>query len=144
MRPSIVKRAIAAVLLGMAFTFTVGAANAAEATPSTPIPATSTEIWQAIDNHVQELHATVAKGGLTSVHLHALAVRDLVRGLPTHSPDLPDAALTKVTEQSKFVDTLAARLDQTGDASDKAATEANLSKLEGVLKTIRDQYPSSR
>jgi len=141
MRPSIVSRATIAVLLGMALTLTVRAAGAAE---STPIPATSAEIWRAIDSHLQELHAAVAKGKLTTVHVDAFAVRDLTRGLSTHSQDLPETALAKVKEQSKFVDTLAARLDQTGDANDKASTESNLSKLEGVLKTIRDQYPSSK
>jgi hypothetical protein len=125
----------------MALTLTVRAAGAAE---STPIPATSAEIWRAIDSHLQELHAAVAKGKLTTVHVDAFAVRDLTRGLSTHSQDLPETALAKVKEQSKFVDTLAARLDQTGDANDKASTESNLSKLEGVLKTIRDQYPSSK
>ena len=141
MRSSIVSRTTIAVLLGMALTLTVRAADAAE---STPIPATSAEIWRAIDSHVQELHAAVAKGKLTSVHLDAFAIRDLTRGLSTHSQGLPETALAKIKEQSKFVDTLAARLDQTGDANDKPGTESNLSKLEGVLKTIRDQYTSSR
>jgi hypothetical protein len=145
MRLSIVKQSAAALLLGMAFTtLTVSAASAAEATSNTPIPATSAEIWQAIDSHVQALNAAVTKGELASVHHDAFAVRDLVRGLPTHSPGLSEAALTKVKEQSKFVDTLAARLDQTGDANDKAGTKANLSKLEGMLKTIRDQYASAK
>ena len=141
MRSSIVSRTTTAVLLGIALTLTVRAAPAAE---STPIPATSAEIWVAIDSHVQELHTAVAKGKLTSVHVDAFAIRDLAHGLATHSQGLPEAALVKVKEQSKFVDTLAARLDQTGDANDKAGTESNLTKLEGVLKTIRAEYTSSK
>lgn len=141
MRSSIVSRTTTALLLGMALTLNVRAADAAE---STPIPATSAEIWRAIDSHVQELRAAVAKGTLTNVHVEAFAIRDLTRGLPTHSQGLPETALTKVKEQSKFVDTLAARLDQTGDANDKAGTESNLSKLEGVLKMIRAEYTSSQ
>ncbi len=141
MRPSIVSRATIAVLLVMALTLTVRGAGAAE---STPIPATSAEIWQAIDSHVQELHAAAAKGKLASVHLDAFAIRDLTHGLSMHSQGLPEAALVKIKEQSKFVDILAARLDQTGDANDKAGTESSLSKLESVLKTIRDQYTSSK
>jgi hypothetical protein len=129
------------VLLGIALALTVRGADAAEATN---IPATSAEIWRAIDSHIQELHAAIEKGKLTSVHVDAIAIRDLTRGLSTHSQDLPETALAKVKEQSKFVDILAARLDQTGDANDKASTENNLSKLEGVLKTIRDQYTSSK
>jgi hypothetical protein len=143
MRPPIVQKVIAAALLGMAFAATAGAAGTAETPSSTPVPATSAEIWRAIDTHVQELQAIVAKGGLSAVHLHAYAIRDLVRGLPTHSQGLSDAALGKVKEQIRFVDTLAGRLDQTGDANDKAGTEANLSKLEGVLKAIREQYAAS-
>ena len=141
MRSSIVSQATIAMLFGIALAFTVRTAAAAEATP---IPTTSAEIWQAIDSHVQELRAAIAKGNLAGVHLDAFAIRDLARGLPKHSQGLPDAAIAKIKEQSKFVDILAARLDQTGDANDKAGTESNLNKLEGVLKTIRDQYPSSR
>jgi len=90
MRQSIVSRATIAVLLGMALTLTVRAAGAAE---STPIPATSAEIWRAIDSHVQELHAAVAKGKLTTVHVDAFVIRDLTRGLSTHSQDLPETVL---------------------------------------------------
>ena len=64
--------------------------------------------------------------------------------MPTHSQGLSETALTKVKDQSKFVDALATRLDQTGDANDKPGSESNLGKLEGVLKTIRDQYPPSK
>jgi hypothetical protein len=53
-------------------------------------------------------------------------------------------ALAKVTSQAKFVDTLAERLDQTGDANDKAGTEDNLAKLETVLKNIRANYPAAK
>ena len=144
MRPPIVQKLIAAVLLGMVFTLTARSAGTAETTSSAPVPATSTEIWRAIDTHVQELQAIVAKSELSTVHLHAYAIRDLVRGLPTHSQGLSDAALAKVKEQIRFVDTLSGRLDQTGDAGDKASTEANLSKLEGILKVIREQYASEK
>ena len=51
-----------------------GAAIAAEAT--TPIPATSAEIWQAIDHQVQEMHTGVANGAMKGLHEHAFAVRD--------------------------------------------------------------------
>jgi hypothetical protein len=117
---------------------------AAETEAPVTIPNTSAGIWQAVDSHMQELHAAIAQGKLNTMHQHAYAVRDLVRSLPSHSANLPAEALAKVTAQTKFVDTLAERLDQTGDANDKAGTESNVSKLEGVLKTIRDQYTSSR
>ena len=115
---------------------------AAEAT--TVIPATSAEIWKAIDAHMVVLRADIGKGALKNVHKHAFAVRDLVRGLPTRSSGLSATAIANVTAQVPFVDTLAGRLDQTGDANDKPGTEANLAKLENVLKTIRASYPAAK
>jgi len=113
---------------------------AAEA--SVVIPATAGEIWKAIDMHIKELHADIDKGVVKNAHEHAFAVRDLVQALPTHSTGLSPDAIAKVTEQAKFVATLATRLDETGDANDKPGTVANLAKLEGVLKTIRANYPA--
>ncbi len=106
------------------------------------IPATSADIWRDIDHHISDLQVLIEKGKLDEVHVHAYAVRDLVRALPSHSPKLSADALAKVKAQSKFVDTLATRLDQSGDSGDKAGTIAGLSKLEGVLKSIRAQYPA--
>ena len=133
--------AVAAVMMIAPLHHCGGMATAAEA--SVTIPATSAEIWKAIDMHVKELHATVDKNALSTVHEHAFAIRDLVRALPTHSAGLSADALTKVKAQVTFVDTLADRLDQTGDANDKPGTVANLTKLEGVLKTIRANYPTA-
>ena len=115
---------------------------AAETEAHTAIPATSAEIWRAIDGHITDLTGLIAKNTLKTVHQHAYAVRDLVRALPTHSSGLSAAALAAVRAQVKFVDTLAARLDASGDANDKPGTAANLAKLENVLKTIRAQYGS--
>ncbi len=114
---------------------------AAETEAPVTIPNTSAGIWKAIDGHMQELHAAIAQGKLNTVHQHAYAVRDLVRALPSHSANLSADALANVTAQTKFVDTLAQRLDQTGDANDKAGTEDNTRKLEAILKTLRAQYP---
>ena len=133
---------IGATILMAATSFTsigIFAANAAEAPIA--IPATAAEIWKQIDMHVTELQVVVKSGVLKTVHVHAFAIRDLVRGLPTHSPGLKPEALKSVTDQSKFIDTLAERLDQTGDANDKPGTESNLKKHEAVLKTIRANYP---
>jgi hypothetical protein len=143
MNRSIIKQlVVAAVIGGCGALPTVTVAEETEA-PVT-IPDTSAGIWQAVDGQMQELRAAIAQGKLNTVHQNAFAVRDLVRSLPSHSATLPAEALAKVTAQTKFVDTLAERLDQTGDANDKAGTETNVSKLEGVLKTIRDQYASSK
>lgn len=132
---------VIAAALGLAPVFgTIAAAPAAE--QAATIPATAAEIWQAIDMHMKALHADIDKGALNKVHEHAFAVRDLVRGLPARSPDLSVEALAKVTAGVKFVDTLAERLDQTGDANDKAGTVANTEKLEKQLASIRANYPA--
>ncbi|MBI3676999.1 MAG: transporter [Proteobacteria bacterium] len=142
MKSPILNALLAAALLGTTATFSAGVAVAAEAEASTAIPGTSAEIWKAIDGNVAELKGLIAKNTLQTVHQHAYAIRDLVRALPSHSPGLSAAALANVSAQVKFVDTLAVRLDASGDANDKAGTEANLAKLENILKTIRAQYGS--
>lgn len=131
-----------AAFMGLAMTTQVTVPQAAAAEAATVIPANSAEIWKAIDGHMAELRANIAKASLKNIHMHAFAVRDLVRGLPTRSSGLSADAIANVTAQVPFVDTLAERLDQTGDANDKAGTEANLAKLEKALKTIRANYPT--
>jgi hypothetical protein len=142
MKLPILNALLTAALLGAATTYSSDLASAAEAETHTAIPNTPAEIWRAIDGHIAELKGLIAKGTLTTVHQHAFAVRDLVRALPTHSPSLSVAALANVSAEVKFVDTLAARLDESGDANDKAGTAANLAKLENILKAIRSQYGS--
>jgi hypothetical protein len=141
MRVSIAKQLPLAALLGVSVLCANASAATDPAEAKISIPATSNGIWQAIDGHLAELHGVITSGKLESVHVHAYAVRDLVRALPTRSKDLSADALDKVKGESKFVDTLAERLDHTGDANDKAGTQANLQKLEGVLKLLRAQYP---
>jgi hypothetical protein len=71
-------------------------------------------------------------------------IRDLTHGVSTHSQGLPDAAIAKVKEQSKFVDMLTVRLDPNGNANDKGGRWGQSDQLEGLLKTIRDQYNASK
>jgi hypothetical protein len=144
MKSSLIKQLPLAMLLGATLIGTRVAAAAEETEAKVTIPATAGGIWQAIDGHIAELHSALTNGKLDGIHAHAYAVRDLVRALPTHSPNLPADALAKVKGESKFVDTLAERLDHTGDANDKVGTQANLQKLEGVLKLVRAQYPASK
>jgi hypothetical protein len=139
---SMVRQVFMAAVVGMGVATIAAAPPSIAAEAPITIPATAGEIWKAIDMHIKELHADIDKGVLKNAHQHAFAVRDLVQALPTHSAGLSPDALAKVTEQSKFVATLATRLDETGDANDKPGTVANLAKLEGVLKTIRANYPA--
>ena len=104
-----------------------------DAAATTAIPDTAAAIWQAIDAKRAELKTTVASGSLEQVHHQAFAIRDLVAALPAKSADLgPDAQAT-LANDAKFVATLASRLDETGDAGDRAATQANFDKLAALL-----------
>ena len=140
MKSPTLKALVITALLGTAAMFSNGVASAAAAEATTAIPGTSAEIWKAIDTNVAELNGLIAKNTLQTVHQHAYAIRDLVRALPTHSQGLSAAAIANVSAQVKYVDTLATRLDASGDANDKPGTAANLAKLENILKTIRAQY----
>ena len=110
-------------------------ASEADATPMA-IPDTADAIWQAIDKHRAELKTTIESGSLGEVHHHAFAIRDLVAALPAHSPTLPAEDQAKLAGDVKFVATLASRLDETGDAGDKAGSQANYDKLVVVLNGI--------
>lgn len=107
-----------------------------EATEATPIPDTADAIWLAIDQKKTELKASIDGGTLDKVHHQAFAIRDLVAALPSHSPTLPAEDQTKLESEVKFVATLADRLDETGDANDKAGTQENYDKLVTVLNGI--------
>lgn len=144
MKCSLIKQTSLSVLLGASILFAAGAPAAEESEAKIAIPATADAIWQAIESNLAQLHGALSSGKLETVHIHAYAVRDLVRALPTHSTTLSADALRKVKAEGKFVDTIAERMDQTGDAKDKAGTQANLLKLEGVLKLLRAQYPNSK
>ena len=139
-----IKSLALALVLATGLITVAAPAVAEEAEMKMEIPATAAGIWQAIDKHVAEIHSSVAKNKLDGIHMHAYAIRDLVRALPTHSPGMAADSLSKVKAQSKFVDTLADRLDKTGDANDKAGTEKNLQSLEKILKDSRALYPPTK
>ncbi len=109
----------------------------------TEIPATAAGIWQAVLTHETALGKLVAEKKLDKVHEFAFAIRDLVNALPGKSADLPADKLAKVKTNAKYVVDLADRLDKAGDANDQAATAVSFTKLQGILKTIAAQYPST-
>ncbi len=105
------------------------------------IPDTVAGILAKVKAHEQELGKTIADKKLDKVHAGAFAIRDMVNALPDKSQDLPAEKLAKVKANAKFVDDLARRLDESGDANDQAGTEANFQKLQGILKTLESLYP---
>lgn len=123
--------------------FSAPVAAAGKTEEKVVIPATSEAIWQSIDKETEQLAALIQGGKLEEVHHHAFAIRDLAAALPARSASLGADKLAQVKSSNKFVATLAERLDASGDAKDKAATESNFQKLKGVLKTIRANYPGA-
>ncbi len=134
------KQILVAGLLGVALCTLPSARADAEGKEAIKIPDTVEGIWKEIHMHHMELHDVVKSKKLDMVHHHAFGVRDLVNALPDKSKDLPADKLAKVKANAKFVEDLAKRLDESGDANDQATTEANLKKLDGILKTLEVQY----
>ena len=102
------------------------------------IPDTTEGIFKAIHEHHMELAATVKGKKLEDVHIQAFAIRDLANALPAKADAGKKA---RVDGAAKNISKLADDLDKSGDAGDQAVTEANLKKLDGVLKVLEAQFP---
>ena len=129
----------AAVLAGTIMFNTAVYAAEKEAAPVN-IPDTVAAIWQSVDQETGGMATQIQAGKLGELHQHAFAIRDLVAALPARSASLPPDKLAKVKSDSKFVATLAQRLDAAGDANNKAAAESNFEKLRDLLKSIKSNY----
>lgn len=114
----------------------------AEKETAVNIPATAAAIWQSVDRETEALAKEIQTDKLDDLHQHALAIRDLVAALPAHSAALAPDKLEKVKLDIRFVAILAQRLDVAGDTNNKTSADTNLSKLEGILKSIRGYYPA--
>lgn len=134
---------ILGTILAGSLLFSPFAQAAEKAGSQVQIPATSEAIWKSIDKETEQLAALIQTGKFEEVHHHAFAIRDLVAALPARSSTLTGEKLAKIKADSKFVATLAERLDAAGDAKDKAGTETNFQKLKGVLKSLRTNYSGS-
>jgi len=101
------------------------------------IPDTIQGIFDEIHEHYTELAEVVENKKLAEVHHLAFAIRDLTKALPAKASaekkKRGEAAVRKVA-------VLAEDLDVSGDAGDQAKTEANLKKLDAVLKTLRAEF----
>jgi hypothetical protein len=99
------------------------------------------EVWHKVKAEEAELSHLVQTEELDRVHKKAYAIRDLVAQLPEKSQQLSLEHQTKLKSNVKYVATLAGRLDQAGDAKDKAKTEATFKQLQSVLASIEALYP---
>jgi hypothetical protein len=111
-----------------------------DANEKTEIPATTESVWKAIDQNVNEVDNLIKTDKLSEIHHHAAAIADLANALPGLSTNLSADKLQQVIANLKFINTLAKRLDASGDANDKAATLDNLVKLKRSLDMIRINY----
>ena len=101
------------------------------------IPDTTEGIFKAIHEHHMKLAETVKNKKLADVHHHAFAIRDLANALPAKAT----ADKKKQVEGTvKNIAKLAGDLDESGDANDQAKTEANLKKLDGLVKVLETQF----
>lgn len=105
-----------------------------------PIPVTLGGTWQAVLKKQAELQGATASQSLPSIHTLAFRLRDLCNTLPGKSHDLSADKLARVAGAVKNIAKLADELDKTGDTKDQAGTEANLKKLDGLLKLLASQY----
>jgi rubrerythrin len=137
------KIVIAALSLGLGFMPLLRAAEEHEhhEGKAEKIPDTVAGIWSEVKEHEEELGRIIADKKLDKVHEAAFEIRDMVNALPDKSKDLAADKLAKVKTNAKYVADIAKRLDESGDANDQAATEANFKKLQAFLKTIEAQYP---
>lgn len=110
--------------------------HASDADAATAIPASADATWRAIDGKLDELRAIIAHGDLKQVHHVAFAIRDLVAALPAQGRALPADDQARLSNGAKFVATLADRLDASGDGNDRVGAQANLEKLEVILRGL--------
>lgn len=106
------------------------------------VPTTLNGIWHEVSEHQQELAGVIKNKQLAKVHEIAFHIRDLIYAMADKSTSLPAANLSKVKANSKFLATLAGRLDEAGDANDQARTEETYQQFSNLLKSIEAQYPA--
>ena len=146
MRKQLITRMVAASIFAGAIAictpaFAQGGASApAQKATTLTIPSTAAGIWQAIDAKNIELRSTIATGSLANVHHQAFAIRDLVAALPAHYPALAADKLARARSNGAFVATLAGRLDTSGDANDRAGSQASYDRLAKILIDLRATY----
>jgi len=102
--------------------------------------ASPSEVMTQIHELQAKLLTTVADKKLGEVHQIAFAIRDLAASLPgMTSPENK----VKVETTAKNISAIATALDESGDAGDQAKTEANVKKLDGLLRILETQVSSS-
>ena len=107
----------------------------ADAHANVKVPDTLDGIWKEIHQHHKELADTVNAKKLDQVHQHAFAIRDLAKALPAK---VPAEHKKHVENMVKKLSQIAADLDKSSGAGGQTKTEANLKKLDALLKEMED------
>ena len=97
---------------------------------------TTQDLLKMIEQEHQLLIKTVAGKNLSEVHEHAFTIRDLSKEL---SDEVVVEKKMKVASTASNISKLSDELDKSGDAGNQAATEANLKKMDGLLKMLYTQ-----
>jgi len=104
------------------------------------IPATTSDILEAIDEETTELEDIIKNNVFSEVHHHALVIRELSNGLLVHSEDVSSLKLTQLKEDIKTANSMTQHLDASSRQHDKAATVEDFSKLQKALTEVRKNY----
>jgi len=99
----------------------------------TPIPATTGDLWKAIDKQSADLQAIVQNGALKDVQGKANAIRDLTQTLPARASALSTDDQAKLQQQVTLVATYVEKLNAASSAGDQAGAKATFVKLNSVL-----------
>ncbi len=102
----------------------------------TTAPETADGILQEIHKHHEQITATVTSKDLKPVHEHAEAIAELSKALPAKVAADKKA---RVEGAANNIAKLSGTLHDASDAGDQAKTEAELKKLDGVLKALDTQ-----
>lgn len=89
-----------------------------------------------IEQRHQILTRIVVEKKLDEVHKQAFAIRDLAKEL---SGVVAPEKKMKVTATASNISKLADELDESGDAGNQVATEANLKKMDGLIMMLMSQ-----
>lgn len=110
---------------------------------SVGLPESVPDIWKAVQAGRLQLDQLVTSGKLDGVHEVAFWVRDLVAALPQYSK-LSKESTVRLKDSSTRVAQIASALDEAGDAGDKAAVTAQLTRLDSVLLIVKGLYPADQ
>ncbi len=99
------------------------------------------DIWKEIKGHEEHLGQVIETNQLDQVHEVAFIIRDLTKALYEKSKSISSVKEAKLKVSVDEVSKIADRLDQYGDARDKAKTEEWFTKLQETLGAIEKQFP---